>query len=410
MDEAKPQRRDDQLRGDAGERAAQSDPYPRVRRAPEELAREPAADSPAPPANGTSFSRQVRFVLLDPEDRLRAGWRLAAHAVGLVAALVVGMLAALAVLLGAGALGWHALGTPASVVELGVQTFALFAATVAAVVLSAVLLDGSWSPRFQRGTLADAGLSLHPARALLESVLGIGVAALALSITVGAMAVGGMKVAVPGMDLAAATHGVAVGGILVAAAAFEELLFRGYLFQWIGGALARLGHWALGAKSEPSAAGESLVESVAFGGPALALSALFGLVHLMNPAVTWLSTVNTVLAGMWLAVLLLRTRSLWPSIAAHWAWNALTLLGLGLPVSGFGEESGFVVASLLDLDATGPAWLSGGAYGPEGSVGCTLGLLVAIAVSSRLPRRSPEDGFAAARRVLPRGRATHAAQ
>ena len=49
---------------------------------------------------------------------------------------------------------------------------------------------------------------------------------------------------------------------------------------------------------------------------------------------------------------------------------------LGLPVSGIDK---LVPAPLLRATDAGPAWLTGGAYGPEGGAVCTLALLVSIA-------------------------------
>ncbi|TAM81684.1 MAG: CPBP family intramembrane metalloprotease [Acidobacteria bacterium] len=72
----------------------------------------------------------------------------------------------------------------------------------------------------------------------------------------------------------------------VVAAADEELLFRGYPFQRL----------------------------VDVGSPVFAvalLSVLFGPAHLHNPSQTWISTLNTVMVGVMLAICYLRTRSLW---------------------------------------------------------------------------------------------------
>jgi len=181
---------------------------------------------------------------------------------------------------------------------------------------------------------------------------------------------------------------------LVFAAWFEELLFRGYLFQWLGGATARL----LQAACRPFGLGQvgrKIVSFVGFYIPILMSSILFGLLHLSNPGSTDLATVNTVLAGVWFSVLVLRQGSLWSAISAHWAWNATILLGVGLPVSGLGPETGLHVVSLIDLDATGPQWLSGGSYGPEGSIGATVALVVLTLISAFLPRRRQKDGLVA---------------
>jgi len=135
--------------------------------------------------------------------------------------------------------------------------------------------------------------------------------------------------------------------ILVPAAAFEELLFRGYLYQRL---VEGWGPWI----------------------PTVGLSLLFGLVHFNNPNATWFSTANTVLAGIWLAVAYLKTRALWLPIGVHFSWNFVMGFGYGLPISGQ-----VLPWKLLEAAPVGPAWLTGGDYGPEGSILCT-GVLVVM--------------------------------
>lgn len=137
--------------------------------------------------------------------------------------------------------------------------------------------------------------------------------------------------------------------LLAVAAADEELLFRGYPFQ-------------------------RLVDS---GGPLAAVAAvsvLFGLAHLRNPSHNWISTVNTILAGVLLAVCYLRTRALWLPIGLHFTWNYFQGFVLGLPVSGWAMPEPILAARIH-----GPAWLTGGAYGPEGSI-LSLGIILAATV------------------------------
>jgi membrane protease YdiL (CAAX protease family) len=64
--------------------------------------------------------------------------------------------------------------------------------------------------------------------------------------------------------------------LLVVAATFEEIVFRGYVFQ-------------------------TLLRDVPAWLPITLLSVLFGLAHWSNPSRTAFSTINTVLAGIWLA-------------------------------------------------------------------------------------------------------------
>lgn len=137
------------------------------------------------------------------------------------------------------------------------------------------------------------------------------------------------------------------GALLILAAAFEEFLTRGYGFQRLIDAIGRLG-------------------------AVLVFSALFGAGHLGNPHVTALSTANTVLAGVLLAVAYLKTRALWMPIGLHWSWNFFLGPVFSLPLSGIG------IPPLFRVQVSGPEWLSGGAYGPEGSVILTVASLATI--------------------------------
>ena len=135
--------------------------------------------------------------------------------------------------------------------------------------------------------------------------------------------------------------------LFVPAAAAEELVFRGYPFQ-------------------------RLLESWGTRWAVFVPSVLFGLVHLDNPSATPLSAANTVLAGILLALCYLKTRGLWFPIAVHFSWNLTMGFIYSLPVSGF------VMSSKLFSVTTGATvWLSGGNYGPEGSVLTTVVVLAA---------------------------------
>src|SRR5436190_5483670 len=141
--------------------------------------------------------------------------------------------------------------------------------------------------------------------------------------------------------------------IFLFAAAAEEVLFRGYPLQTMTRAnLAWLG--------------------------VLLTSVPFAAAHLKNPnAVAGFTFINTALAGLWLAVAFLRTRSLWLPFGLHWSWNWAQASVLGLPVSGIER---FAPAPLLKGINLGPDWLTGGAYGIEGGAACTIALLISTFV------------------------------
>lgn len=110
---------------------------------------------------------------------------------------------------------------------------------------------------------------------------------------------------------------------------------------------------------------------------ALAISALFfGAAHIFNPGATlWSSLAIAIEAGVLLALLYHVTRSLWPCIGMHAAWNVMQGTVFGIPVSGT-TAHGLLVAA-----RTGPDWLSGGAFGAEASV---VALILCSACSALL--------------------------
>jgi uncharacterized protein len=97
---------------------------------------------------------------------------------------------------------------------------------------------------------------------------------------------------------------------------------------------------------------------------ALAISAaIFGLLHLLNPGATLLNAAAVMVeAGVMLAAAYMLTRRLWFCIGIHIAWN-FTEGGIFSAV-----VSGADTKGLLQAKLTGADWLTGGAFGAEGSV------------------------------------------
>ena len=121
----------------------------------------------------------------------------------------------------------------------------------------------------------------------------------------------------------------------------------------------------------------------------LLTSVPFGLAHLDNPNVIPAVTfTNTAIAGVWLAVAYLRTRSLWLPLGVHWAWNWALGWFFGLPISGLN-----LVSHPLLKAEDGPRWLTGGSYGIEGGVACTIALIVSRSFYGALPLFRPPRNF-----------------
>jgi len=137
--------------------------------------------------------------------------------------------------------------------------------------------------------------------------------------------------------------------VLAPAALTEELLLRGYPFTVLRGSWG----WPVA----------TAITSI-----------VFGLLHLGNPGVTPAAIANVMAAGVFLAGVRVVTGSLAAAWIAHFAWNWTMSAGFHSAVSGlpFGTPG----YKLID---SGPDWLSGGAWGPEGGVGAAAGMIGSFA-------------------------------
>jgi membrane protease YdiL (CAAX protease family) len=139
-------------------------------------------------------------------------------------------------------------------------------------------------------------------------------------------------------------------GFMAAAAVTEEIMYRGVLFrvieQWAGTWLTLLG-----------------------------TSILFGFSHMLNPNATlWGAIAIAIEAGGMLGAAYIATRNLWLPIGIHFGWNFAASAIFSTEVSGNGTPQG-----LLDATTSGPTLLSGGEFGPEGSIySVVFGVIVTI--------------------------------
>jgi uncharacterized protein len=140
------------------------------------------------------------------------------------------------------------------------------------------------------------------------------------------------------------------GGFVSAliAAIIEEIIFRGFLFRL---SEKVLGLWG-----------------------ALALtSALFGAAHAFNRGATMGSDLAiAVEAGLLLGGAYALTQRLWLPIGIHLGWNFAEGSIFGMAVSGGTNRESLIAGSLHGQD-----WLTGGAFGPENSVGAVIICLAA---------------------------------
>lgn len=128
-------------------------------------------------------------------------------------------------------------------------------------------------------------------------------------------------------------------GFMAGAAVTEELVFRGILFRIVE---ERTGTWI------------SLV----------LIGLLFGLLHLLNPSATLVGALAIAIeAGGMLTAAYIATRKLWVPIGLHFGWNFAASAIFSTTVSGSNTPQG-----LLDATMSGPALVTGGGFGPEGSL------------------------------------------
>ena len=113
----------------------------------------------------------------------------------------------------------------------------------------------------------------------------------------------------------------------------------------------------------------------------------FGIVHLGNPDAKLISTLNTILAGIWFGVAYLRTRDLWFVWGMHLSWNWVQNSIFGVEVSGLN----FTSAPLLKEIDRGPEWLTGLNYGLEGGIASTVVMIAAILITHYAPGIKPAE-------------------
>lgn len=106
-------------------------------------------------------------------------------------------------------------------------------------------------------------------------------------------------------------------------------------------------------------------------------SVIFAVMHLGNANIGVLPLVNLALFGVLEAVVVLRCDSIWLASGIHSLWNFAQGNIFGVAVSG----SGYDTTIMRFTPTEGMDWLSGGAFGIEGGIACTVVLLVSIAVT-----------------------------
>jgi membrane protease YdiL (CAAX protease family) len=273
------------------------------------------------------FERALNRIFLGP-DGVRPIWRLAA-AVALYNLLVF----VIEALLATDPAIWAWMRTrPGAVLTPGVVLFSEGIRVVAAVA------TGDLMRRIENRSFADYGLPLGAAfgkcfwqgaaygLALLSALMG-SIAAM------DGFSLGGMALDA----VAAIRYGVLYLLAFLLVGFFEEATFRGYMQA-------------------------TLAQEIGFWPAALALSIWFGLLHVDNSGEAKVGLLLAGCFGMLAAFSLRRTGNIWFAIGMHAAWDWGESFLYGVPNSGVPAAGHLTGASLH-----GPAWLTGGSVGPEGS-------------------------------------------
>ncbi len=152
-------------------------------------------------------------------------------------------------------------------------------------------------------------------------------------------------------------------GVFFIAALSEETLFRGYMLQTF--CRSNLAWFGI-----------------------LSSSVLFASAHNMNPNASWLSFLNTFIAGIWLCIAYLKTRNLWFPLGIHISWNWFQGCFFGINVSGFDE---FSANSIFKVIEKGNPLIGGGDYGIEGGIACTASLIISTFAVHFLPTPKADE-------------------
>ena len=161
-------------------------------------------------------------------------------------------------------------------------------------------------------------------------------------------------------------------------------LFIAYVFMWI----------PQGATEEIMFRGFMMSRSASRFGIPVAIffqAVLFAVFHGMNMGFTWLAGVNLVLIALFFGLLAYYSDNIWMTCGAHTCWNFTQGNLFGLQVSGNGSAASLIST---EFSARGEAYITGGDFGPEGSIFVTIVSLTAIAAvivwyKVILPRKTP---------------------
>ncbi len=287
------------------------------------------------------------------QRRLRALWRLVGQLVLLLTVLIIvqiglGIVAAGAAMAGRG-LGAEQLSDPQALQRLIMEDprlmmlmqLSLTVAITVSIWLSGRFLDrrpfANFGLRLSRDWWTDLGFGLFLGALLMLVIFVIQLAAGWVTVT------DTVSTREPGASFVVAILPPLI--TFLAVGFHEELFSRGYQLQNLAEGL----NWSvIGPR------GAILIATVI-------TSAVFGVLHALNPNATAVSTLYLGIAGIFLAVGYLLTGELAIPIGLHITWNFFQGNVFGFPVSG----TDFRSATFIRIEQGGPDLWTGGAFGPE---------------------------------------------
>lgn len=205
--------------------------------------------------------------------------------------------------------------------------------------LSALLVTGLLLRVLDRRQWGSVGI--HPHSTWFKQLaFGVGLGSvIAVVIALGVYLAGGLQIEVRAAAFFPALVNLAVGTLLwLGMTFFYEIVFRGYLLQTISEGLGKIGG------------------TIVLGFLCASFQSNFGATGLLSGVVGFLTSIL-------LSVAYFRTASLWAPIGIHFSWNFVQGFLVGAPVKG-----SVIYGSLFKATLTGPSWISGHVFGPDGGL------------------------------------------
>ncbi|MGI8468854.1 MAG: CPBP family intramembrane glutamic endopeptidase [Pyrinomonadaceae bacterium] len=294
----------------------------------------------------------LEYIFFNSVGRLRSGWRVTAFLVSYLILTIIFGLGAYAILTSLG-IGF----APNSFVSL-TTTFTIFS-------IVSIFLGWFYEKIFEDLPFRALGCGLTK-NWFKDLIFGLIIGAISiLFVALIAFIFGGLKFESNQTANSSAIFSTLLTTLLIfiVGAISEETLFRGYVLQTLF--RARYAWFGI-----------------------ILTSLLFASAHNNNPGANPLSWLNTFIAGVWFAVAYFKTRTLWFPFGLHLMWNWMQGSILGISVSGLSE---ITPAPLLHSNDFGPVWLTGGNYGIEGGVACTIVLILATVLIWFAPFLKPTE-------------------